>query len=161
MSTLHQLYRVQRLPVSIEEAWDFFSSPRNLSVITPDYMGFIITSDYNDQKMYEGMVITYIIKPILGIPLNWVTEITHVSEPTYFVDEQRFGPYSFWHHEHHFREIDGGVEMTDLLNYKLPFGPIGRIINTLFVRRRVKSIFDYRYQKLVSLFGKFPHPAVV
>lgn len=161
MRALYQLYRVQRLPISIEDAWDFFSSPRNLSVITPDYMGFIITSDYKDQKMYEGMVITYIVKPILGIPLDWVTEITHVDEPVYFVDEQRFGPYSFWHHEHHFREIDEGVEMTDLLSYKLPFCLVGRIINSLFVRRRVESIFDYRYQKLESLFGKFPHPAVV
>lgn len=145
----------------MEEAWDFFSSPRNLSVITPDYMGFIITSGYKDQKMYDGMVITYIVKPIFNIPLNWVTEITHVKEPAYFVDEQRFGPYNFWHHEHHFHEVDGGVEMKDLLNYKLPFGPIGRILNSLFVRRRVESIFDYRYRKLESLFGKFSHPAVV
>ena len=158
MNTLYQLRRVQRLPVSLEKAWDFFSAPDNLSEITPDYMGFIVTSGQSDQKMYEGMIISYIVKPLFKIPLAWVTEITHVREPYYFVDEQRFGPYRFWHHEHHFREIDGGVEMIDLLNYKLMMGPLGRSVNSLLIRKRVESIFDYRFTKLEMMFGEFPHP---
>ncbi len=157
MNRLHQLRRVQQLPVSLEKAWDFFSAPDNLSKITPDYMGFIVTSGQRDEKMYEGMIISYIVKPLFKIPITWVTEITHVREPYYFVDEQRFGPYSFWHHEHHFREIDGGVEMTDLLNYKLTMGLLGRSVNSLLVRKRVESIFDYRFRKLEMMFGKFPH----
>lgn len=159
MKVLYQLHRVQKIPISLDKAWAFFSAPDNLSKITPEYMGFLVTSDQTDQKMYEGMIISYIVKPIFGIPLTWVTEITHVHEPFYFVDEQRFGPYSFWHHEHHFREIEGGVEMTDLLNYKLTMGPIGRSVNSLLVRKRVESIFDYRFRKLERMFGKFPLPS--
>lgn len=159
MKTLYRLHRVQKLPVSLDKAWFFFSAPDNLSKITPEYMGFTVTSDQIDQKMYEGMIISYIVKPLFKIPLTWVTEITHVRAPYYFVDEQRFGPYSFWHHEHHFREIDGGVEMTDLLNYKLTMGLIGRSVNSLFVRKRVESIFDYRFRKLEKMFGKFPQPS--
>lgn len=158
---MHKLYRLQRLPVSLEKAWDFFSSPDNLALITPEYMGFFITSDHTDQKIYEGMIISYIIKPLFKIPLTWVTEIVHVREPYYFVDEQRIGPYRIWHHEHHFRKIDGGIEMTDLLHYQLNFGPIGQLVNSFMVRKRVEAIFDYRHQKLESIFGKFPHPEVV
>lgn len=152
--SLHSLSTVQKLPISIEEAWTFFSSPKNLKVITPDYMGFKITSDLGDGKMYSGQIISYIVTPVLNIPMEWVTEISHVSEPHYFVDEQRFGPYAFWHHKHFFKEIEGGVEMTDTVHYKVPLGPIGDVVNALFVKNKLKDIFDYRYQKLESLFGK-------
>ena len=152
--SLHSLSTVQKLPISIEEAWTFFSSPKNLKVITPDYMGFKITSDLGDGKMYSGQIISYIVTPVLNIPMEWVTEISHVSEPHYFVDEQRFGPYAFWHLKHFFKEIEGGVEMTDTVHYKVPLGPIGDVVNALFVKNKLKEIFDYRYQKLESLFGK-------
>lgn len=151
---LHSLKSVQKLPISIEQAWDFFSSPKNLKTITPDYMGFEITSDTADQKMYPGIIISYIVKPVLNFPMEWVTEISHVNEPNYFVDEQRFGPYAFWHHKHFFKSIDGGVEMTDIVDYKLPLGVFGEIAHVIFVRKKLQSIFDYRYKKLEELFGK-------
>jgi ligand-binding SRPBCC domain-containing protein len=151
---MHKLEKVQRLPIDIKTAWDFFSSPKNLSKITPSYMGFNITSELKNEKMYPGLIITYIVKPILGIPLTWVTEITEISEGKYFIDEQRVGPYKIWHHEHHFREIEGGVEMRDLLYYRLPFGFIGKIINSLFVKKKVNGIFDYRTEVLEKMFGK-------
>jgi ligand-binding SRPBCC domain-containing protein len=150
---LHTLHRIQRAPISIEKAWDFLSSPHNLKVITPDYMGFHITSDSLPEKMYAGLIISYIVRPVMKLPIQWVTEITHVHEPHYFVDEQRFGPYAFWHHKHFLREIDGGVEMEDLVHYKLPFGVLGRTVNAVLVKRQLKEIFDYRYKKIESLFG--------
>lgn len=150
---MHFLKTEQTLPIGIQEAWEFFSSPDNLKSITPPRMGFYITSGYREDKMYPGMIITYIVKPLLGIPVKWVTEITHVSEPNYFVDEQRFGPYSFWHHQHKFFETDGGVRMVDVLHYRIKFGFIGRIVNRLFVEREVKKIFEYRRVKLQELFG--------
>jgi ligand-binding SRPBCC domain-containing protein len=150
---LYRLCRVQKLPISIEEAWDFFSNPGNLPLITPPSLGLRITSGLKD-KMYPGMIITYVITPILGIPVDWVTEITHVSEPRFFVDEQRFGPYRFWHHKHLFREIETGVEIEDVVDYSLPFGPIGRIVNEMVVKRELKKIFDYRQYVLERMFGK-------
>lgn len=157
---MHRLETVQHLPVDLETAWDFFSSPANLKTITPDYMGFEITSGFHPgQKMYAGMMISYIVKPVLGIPMKWVTEITHVNDRSFFVDEQRVGPYSIWHHQHHFKEIEGGVEMRDIVNYKIPLGPAGLVANALFVERQVRSIFDYRHKKLEQLFGKMKsHP---
>lgn len=150
---MHTLKTVQKLPISLNEAWEFFSSPKNLKTITPPYMGFDITSG-GDNKMYAGQIITYIVKPVLGIPMEWVTEITHVQEPFYFVDEQRFGPYSLWHHKHFFKEIPGGVEMSDLVHYKIPLGPIGKIMNQIYIKNKLKEIFDYRYQTLEKMFGK-------
>ncbi len=157
---MNQLKIKQRLPIGLNEAWNFFSSPANLKLITPPHMGFQIISGYhkNDQ-MYAGMIITYKVKPLLGIPITWVTEITHVREHHYFVDEQRFGPYAFWHHQHFFKEVEGGVEMTDLLHYKMPLGIIGAFANTLLTKRQIKAIFNYRYQKLEHLFGKWQEPA--
>ncbi len=153
----YQLKFEQKLPISLEQAWDFFSSPLNLAKITPDHMGFIITSDFKEgQKMYPGMIITYKVSPLLGIKLNWMTEITHVQDGKYFVDEQRFGPYALWHHQHHFEEIKGGVHMTDIINYAIPYGFIGRIANTILVEKEVRGIFDYREKKVEDLFGKFP-----
>lgn len=146
----------QNIPISLEDAWNFFSSPKNLKVITPDNLGFKITSDLNtnDGKMYPGQIITYIVKPLAGIPVRWATEITHVEKHKYFVDEQRFGPYAMWHHQHFFEEIEGGVLMKDIINYAIPLGPIGRMANTLIVRSKLKEIFDYRSEKIIELFGK-------
>ncbi|QHS55538.1 SRPBCC family protein [Mucilaginibacter sp. 14171R-50] len=145
----------QQIPISLDEAWDFFSSPLNLAKITPPDMRFVVTSDYTaETKMYAGMIITYKISPMLGIKLNWMTEITHVQDGKYFVDEQRFGPYALWHHQHHFKEIPGGVEMTDILNYAIPYGAIGRLTNKLLVASKIRKIFEYRVKAIEDLFGK-------
>jgi ligand-binding SRPBCC domain-containing protein len=142
------------LPTTLDNAWDFFSSPLNLAKITPPDMGFVVTSDYKeDSKVYAGMIITYKISPLLGIKMNWMTEITHVKEKEYFVDEQRFGPYALWHHQHHFKAVEGGVQMTDLLHYAIPYGFIGRIANSILVEGKVKKIFDYREEAITHLFG--------
>jgi len=142
------------LPISIQEAWDFFSSPKNLSKITPKHMGFIITNQPSE-TMFEGQIITYKVSPLLGIKINWMTEITTVKDNEYFIDEQRFGPYSLWHHRHHFYDIDGGIKMIDEVNYKLPFGFLGSIAHRLFVRKKLKSIFEYREKVLIEMFGHF------
>lgn len=144
----------QQLPISLADAWDYFSSPDNLKEITPDYMNFKILSNSYSKKMYPGQIITYNVHPVLGIPLYWMTEITHVKENVYFIDEQRFGPYALWHHQHHFKEIAGGVEMTDLVHYKLPLGWLGDIAQWLFVKKQLKGIFDYRFDLLEKKFGK-------
>lgn len=146
------LVRHQQLRMSLDEAWNFFSSPVNLKTITPDYMGFEITSDLGDGKMYSGQMISYIVKPVLGIPMRWVTEIKHVEDRKYFVDEQRSGPYKIWHHEHHFETNADGVLMTDRVTYGLPLGILGRIANTLFVEKQLDQIFNYRTQKVEELF---------
>ncbi|KIC91256.1 SRPBCC family protein [Flavihumibacter sp. ZG627] len=150
---VHSLRTEQRLPVDIKQAWDFFSSPANLSVITPSKMDFRIISKHHGNKMYPGQLIEYTVKPVLGVPLYWMTEITHVEPQRFFVDEQRYGPYSLWHHQHHFREIDGGVEMTDIVHYKIPLGWLGDIANTIFVKKQLAEIFDYRFKKVEELFG--------
>lgn len=144
----------QVVKTSLNQAWDFFSSPANLKVITPPTMGFDIITDEVAEKMYEGQIIAYKVKPILSIPMTWVTEITHVKDHQFFVDEQRKGPYIMWHHEHHFKEVDGGVEMIDIINYIPPFGFLGSIANQLFIKNQLKTIFDFRYQKVESLFNK-------
>lgn len=154
---VYTLKRVQRLPIPLEQTWDFFSSPGNLKDITPAYMGFEVTSDPALlQKMYAGQIITYFVRPILGIPLFWMTEITHVEEGKFFVDEQRVGPYALWHHQHHFRPVPGGVEMLDLVHYRLPLGWLGDLANRLFVRRQLNGIFDFRKKVLEEKFGKMP-----
>ena len=151
--SLHSLKSTQKLPISLDKAWDFFSSPANLKVITPDYMSFKVTSEDADLPMFPGMIISYIVRPVMNIPMEWVTEITHVKDHAYFVDEQRFGPYSLWHHKHFFKAIDGGVEMTDVVHYKVPLGFLGDIANVLFVKKKLNEIFDYRTKKLQELFG--------
>jgi ligand-binding SRPBCC domain-containing protein len=143
----------QKVPITLEEAWEFFSSPKNLATITPDHLGFKITSTDVREKMYPGQIITYTVKPVLGIPLPWMTEITHVADKEYFVDEQRFGPYALWHHKHFFRKIEGGVECIDKVDYKLPLGFLGSIAHSLFVKKQLKGIFNYRHKKLEELFG--------
>jgi len=118
-------------------------------------MDFIVTSDYSDDaKIYPGMIITYKVSPIFGIKMNWMTEITHVKEGEYFVDEQRFGPYALWHHQHHFKTINGGVLMSDILNYAIPYGIIGRLANTVLVAEQVKKVFEFREKAVVGLFGR-------
>ena len=152
MSKVNTLENIQFLPISVFEAWDYFSNPENLKDLTPPYLGMVIESRSGSKKIYPGQIIQYRIKPLLGIPLNWVTEITHVQEGEFFVDEQRFGPYAFWHHAHFFREIPGGVEMRDLVHYKLPLGFLGRWANRLFVRRQLEAIFLFRKNFLRSRF---------
>lgn len=149
------------MPISLDKAWDFFSSPLNLAKITPAEMNFVVTSDYSDQTtMYPGMLITYKVSPLMGVKINWVTEITHVKDKEYFVDEQRFGPYALWHHEHHFKEINGGVHMTDLLTYAIGYGPIGSIANSALVAKKVNDIFKYREKAVIELFGPYYNKAV-
>jgi ligand-binding SRPBCC domain-containing protein len=152
---VYSIKTVQRMPVSLAQAWDFFSSPANLQTITPPYMGFTIISQHHGDKMYPGQIIEYKVKPLLGIPLYWMTEITHVQEERFFVDEQRFGPYSLWHHQHHFKAIEGGVEMTDIVHYKLPLWWLGDLANALFVKKQLAGIFEYRKKKVEEMFGKF------
>lgn len=154
MSKVYSLKTIQTIPVSLDEAWDFFSSPANLQTITPDGMGFKIISQHHGEKMYAGQIIEYKVSPVLGIPLYWMTEITHVEDKIYFVDEQRFGPYSLWHHQHHFKEVNGGVEMTDIVHYKLPLWFLGDVTHALFVKKQLQHIFDYRYKKVEELFSK-------
>ncbi|MFM6976562.1 MAG: SRPBCC family protein [Sphingobacteriaceae bacterium] len=152
----YQLKFEQTLPITMEQAWDFFSSPLNLAKITPAHMSFVITSDFKEgQKMYPGMIITYKLSPLAGVKINWMTEITHVKDGEYFIDEQRFGPYALWHHQHHFKEVPGGVHMTDILNYAIPYGFIGRIANRVFVAKEVQSIFAHREKAVEKLFGKY------
>ncbi|MFN3943006.1 MAG: SRPBCC family protein [Flavobacterium sp.] len=148
------LHTKQNLPISLSEAWDFLSDPKNLKTITPEYMGFDILSGA-DRKMYPGQIIQYIVTPVLGIPTKWVTEITHVVDQKYFVDEQRFGPYSLWHHKHFLKEIPGGVEMEDIVDYKVPFGILGQLVHPIIVAPKLKEIFDYRQKKLIELFGPY------
>lgn len=135
--------------------WNFFSSPANLKAITPEKMGFDIISKYHGEKMYPGQIIEYKVKPVLHIPVYWMTEITQVKEHVFFIDEQRFGPYSLWHHQHHFKSIEGGVEMTDIVHYRIPLGIFGSIAHFLFVKRQLQDIFQYRYKKVEELFGKW------
>ena len=151
---IYTLHSKQFLPITLDEAWDFFSDPMNLNTITPDDMGFKTLSGA-DRKMYPGQIIQYIVTPLLNIPLKWVTEITHVDHKKFFVDEQRFGPYALWHHKHFFKEVPGGVEMEDIVDYKLPMGMLGQLVHPILVKPRLHQIFDYRRKKLIELFGEF------
>ncbi|WP_250432436.1 SRPBCC family protein [Hanstruepera flava] len=149
---IYTLHKKQKLPISVEQTWSFLSNPKNLKVITPDYMGFNILSGA-DRPMYAGQIIQYIVTPVLGIKTKWVTEITHVIDKHYFVDEQRFGPYALWHHKHFIKEIEGGVEMEDIIDYKLPLGFLGQLVQPILVKPKLEEIFEYRKNKLIELFG--------
>ncbi|MEQ6123404.1 SRPBCC family protein [Pseudotenacibaculum sp. MALMAid0570] len=151
---IYRLHKKQSLPISIDEAWAFLSSPANLKTITPSYMSFDILSGA-DRPMYPGQIIQYIVTPVMGIKTKWVTEITHVVDRKYFVDEQRFGPYALWHHKHFIKEIDGGVEMEDIIDYKVPLGFLGRMIHPFIVKPKLEEIFNYRQKKLIELFGVY------
>ena len=150
-----QLIKEQKIPASIEEVWEFISSPDNLKKITPSYMGFEITSKTPKGTMYPGMIISYKVRPILSLPMTWVTEITHVKKYEYFVDEQRKGPYKMWHHEHHLKPIEGGVLMTDIISYEPPFGFLGSLANHILIKKQLNEIFEFRRKEVYKLFGSF------
>jgi ligand-binding SRPBCC domain-containing protein len=151
---VYRIYEKQTLPASLDEVWDFISSPRNLQDITPDSMGFKITNPHLPEKMYPGMMVGYKVSPILGIQITWLTEITQVKDKCYFVDEQRVGPYALWHHEHFIEPSENGIEMTDIVTYKLPLGFLGSLAHSLFVKKKLKGIFNYRTKVLEKRFGK-------
>jgi ligand-binding SRPBCC domain-containing protein len=151
---IYTLHTKQNLPITLEQAWEFLSNPKNLKTITPDYMGFKTLSG-DEKPMFAGQIIQYIVTPVLGIPMKWVTEITHVQDKNYFVDEQRFGPYALWHHKHFLKEIPGGVEMEDIVDYKVPMGFLGQLVHPFLVKPKLNEIFEYRQKKLIELFGEF------
>ena len=149
---LYKLHAKQALPINVHKAWEFLSNPANLSVITPPHMGFKILSGA-DRAMFPGQIIQYIVSPFPCVNTRWVTEITHVKEGEYFVDEQRFGPYALWHHKHFIKPIEGGTLMEDIIDYKLPFGILGQMMHPLLVKKQLKKIFEFREEKLIELFG--------
>ena len=152
---MYQVKRVQRIPITIENAWDFFSKPDNLAKITPPYMNFSILARSDAGEMYPGMIISYRVSPLFNISIKWATELTQVKEYKYFIDNQIKGPYRIWHHEHHFKKIDGGVEMRDVLFYDVAYNFLGKLLHKLFIRKRVEEIFNYREDKIKELFGSF------
>lgn len=152
---MYSLHISQKLPIDLEKAWDFFSSPANLALITPPRLALNIKTFQHDKEMYSGQIITYTVKPLWNLELEWVTEIVAVQKPVYFIDEQRFGPYSFWHHEHWFTSIPGGVLMEDILHYKLPLGVLGKALHRIKVKNELDYIFSYRKEVLEKLFGAF------
>lgn len=151
---IYTLHSKQNLPISVDTAWQFLSDPKNLKTITPDYMCFDILSG-EDRPMFPGQIIQYSVTPVFGIRTKWVTEITHVEGKKYFVDEQRFGPYSLWHHKHFIKEIPGGIEMEDIIDYKLPMGILGQLVHPIIVKPKLDEIFEYRQKKLIELFGEY------
>lgn len=150
----HRLYREQQLNCDIETAWDFFSCPKNLSKITPKDMGFTVLTDYNSEQITEGMVIDYIVSPLLKVPLKWRTRITRVEPNKSFTDFQEKGPYKYWNHFHEFIPNKDGVLMKDTVDYELPFGFLAKIAHRLFVKKKLAHIFDFRYSVLEKLFNK-------
>ena len=150
---MHQFKAKQFLPIDKSKAWDFFSSPKNLSLITPPEMDFKILSKLNGEEIFEGMKIDYTVKPLLGIAVRWQTEICKVQNQNYFTDRQAKGPYKIWEHTHTFSEVDGGVLMHDIVNYKLPFGFLGRTLNSILIKGKIESIFVYRKKVLATLFN--------
>jgi ligand-binding SRPBCC domain-containing protein len=150
----YQFYKTQLIAATIEELWDFISSPKNLKVITPGYMGFEITTENLSEKMYPGMIISYTIKPVLGIRMLWVTEITYVEEMKYFIDEQRIGPYAMWHHQHFFEPTGQGVLMTDIVSYSPSLGFLGALANSIFISKQLRDIFIFRENELQKRFQR-------
>ncbi len=151
----YQKYQEQKVPATLEEVWDFISSPANLKEITPDYMGFDITSKDLPEKMYPGMIISYRVSPLMGIKTTWVTEITQVKDKHFFVDEQRVGPYSIWHHQHILEPIENGVLMKDIISYVPPFAFLGAIVNGIIIKKKLNEIFEYRNEAVAKRFGKY------
>ena len=149
---IYTLTRKQVLPITLGQAWPFFSTPKNLEQITPAFLNFHITSEV-PEEIYPGLIITYQIAAVAGIPMTWVTEIKHVIRLHQFVDEQRLGPYRFWHHLHRFREVEGGVEMEDIVHYVMPWGLLGRLVHAVFIEARLKRIFDFRREYLEGYFS--------
>ena len=150
---VYQFTRTQKLNSSINAVWDFIATPSNLNLITPDELGFDIKSDL-PSKMYEGLMIIYKVTPLLGIKTTWVTEITHIKDEEFFIDEQRVGPYALWHHEHQIEKTEEGVLMTDIITYQPPFGFLGAIMNRLVIKKKLNEIFSYREKVLEEMFNK-------
>lgn len=150
-----QFIRTQKVNASIDELWTFISAPHNLKEITPEYMGFDITTTNLPKKMYAGMMISYKVSPLMGFKMNWLTEITQVKEKEFFIDEQRSGPYKLWHHQHQLIPIKNGVLMRDIITYIPPFGILGVIANKWIINRKLIEIFDFRKQQIESIFGKY------
>jgi len=149
----YQFITTQQLNADIDEVWDFITSPKNLKKITPPHMGFNISSNNADEKAYSGMMISYIVSPIKGLRMKWLTEISHIREGEYFIDEQRSGPYKLWHHQHKIEKQGSKVLMTDIVTYIPPFGFLGRIANTIFIKSKLKQIFLYREKVLNEMFS--------
>lgn len=148
---MYQLKRTQFVKTDLDTCWKFFSAPENLQKITPAYMKFRVLTE-TPPAIYPGLIIAYKVSPVMHIPLSWVTEITVVEDRSFFVDEQRQGPYKMWHHEHHFKAVEGGVEMTDIVSYSLPFGVLGRLAHGLFVKKQLEAIFAHRFREVEKLF---------
>ena len=155
MGTVHNLTCVQKLPASLEQTWNFFSNAHNLLTITPPFLNLKVTNEIFGDEVYAGQIIAYKVKPLARIGISWVTEITHIQTKKMFVDEQRKGPYKLWHHQHHFKAIDGGTEMTDIVHYSLPLGIFGSIAHEM-VKKKLIQIFSYRFEKTNELFGTWP-----
>lgn len=154
---MYKLHFSQKLPIDLVQAWDFFSSPENLEKITPESLGLKIKHHHSGRKMYAGQIIAYTVKPLWNISMEWITEITAVQEPAYFIDEQKIGPYAFWHHEHWFTPIANGILMEDILYYKVPFGIFGKALHYLKIKKDLERIFQYRRKFLEKLFGHYPN----
>lgn len=152
LEIVYQLRYSQKIPIALDEAWGFFSDPNNLRAITPDHLGFEMVTA-NESEMYAGQMIAYRVRPLFNIPMEWVTEITHVHAPHYFIDEQRIGPYRLWHHEHHFESVPDGVEMHEIITYQMPYGVLGKILNAVKVKKDLDKIFAYRRAKIIDMFG--------
>ncbi|QSS97454.1 SRPBCC family protein [Psychroflexus sp. ALD_RP9] len=152
--SLHEIKQSIKLPISKKEAWAFLSNPKNLQKIMPDDMGFQIISGLNKQT-YPGQIIQYKVTPFKGYTTKWVTEITQVQEPDYFVDIQLLGPYKLWHHKHFIKEIKNGVEITDVVHYQVPFGFIGELLRPILIKPKLKQIFNQRTSKMHAIFGAY------
>jgi len=151
----YQFVHEQMLNASLEEMWNFISSPKNLKEITPEYMGFEITTPHLSEKMYAGMIISYKVSPLMNFKVDWLTEITQVKEKEFFVDEQRVGPYKLWHHQHHLIQMKEGLLMRDIVTYQPPFGFLGALANKLLITKKLKEIFNYRKVVLEKKFGTY------
>lgn len=155
MSKLHSLISVQKLPLSLAKTWNFFSDPHNLLTITPPFLNLKVANEVFGDEVYAGQIISYKVRPLAHVAVSWTTEITHLEKEKIFVDEQRKGPYKLWHHQHHFKTIEGGTKMTDIVHYRLPFGLIGEVGHSI-VKRKLEEIFTYRFNKINELFGAWP-----
>jgi ligand-binding SRPBCC domain-containing protein len=149
---INYLHREQIISATLETVWAYFADPNNLNALTPLYMNFEIISG-GDVKMYEGQIIEYRVEFVRGIRSLWLTEIAHVRDAEYFVDEQRLGPYRFWYHEHKFMPLPEGVKMIDNITYAAPFGMLGDFVNAMWIRRKLNGIFEYRFHKIIEIFG--------
>jgi ligand-binding SRPBCC domain-containing protein len=149
---LHRIHRRQVIPISLTEAWTFFSNPENLSKITPPWLNLTVVSNI-PSSMHSGMIISYRITPMVRVPTLWISEITHVNIPIYFVDEQRLGPFRFWHHQHLFKEVGRNVEIQDIVHYAMPLGTIGELVHAISVRKKVEAIFYFRQKALERILS--------